>query len=73
MKIYSDSESQNTLNAVLSEACKEGAVGIRQKNGQTFIVRPDDVPDSPLDVQGVNLPISTEDIIGFIHEVRKQE
>ena len=73
MKIYSESEAQNNLNVILSEACKEGAVGIRQKNGQTFIVRPEVVPESPLNVQGVNLPVSTGEIIGFIHEARKQE
>jgi hypothetical protein len=73
MKIYTESEAQNILNTILSEACIEGTVGIRKKDGQTFIVRPEDVPVSPLDVQGVNLPITTEEIIGFIHEARKQE
>jgi hypothetical protein len=72
MKVYSDSEAQNDLNTILSEACKAGAVGIRQKDGQTFIVRPENMPDSPLNVKGVNLPITTEEIVGFIHEARKE-
>jgi len=72
MKIYSDSEAQKNLETVLSEARKEGAVGIRQKDGLTFIVRPEGVPDSPLDVKGMSLPISTEEIVGFIHKVRKE-
>jgi hypothetical protein len=71
MKVYSDLEAQQNLDSLLYEARKEGAVGIRQKDGQTFIIRPEDVPDSPLNVQGVNLPISTEEIVGFIHEARK--
>jgi hypothetical protein len=72
MKVYSDQEAQQNLDSLLSEARKEGSVGIRQKDGQTFIVRPQNVPDSPLNVQGVNLPITTEEIIGFIHEARKE-
>ena len=72
MKIYSDSEAQEHLEAVLSKARKEGAVGIRQQDGQMFIVRPENVPDSPLNVEGVKLPISTDEIVGFIHEARKE-
>jgi hypothetical protein len=72
MKIYSDSEAQYNLDSLLCEARKDGAVGIRQKDGQTFIIRPVDVPDSPLNAKGVNLPITTEEIAGFIHETRKE-
>jgi len=31
------------------------------------------VSDSPLNVPGVNLPIAIEEIVGFIHEARKEE
>ncbi|MGA2796300.1 MAG: hypothetical protein ABSE63_01845 [Thermoguttaceae bacterium] len=72
MKVYSDSEAEKNLNSVLREASKEGAAGIRKKDGQTFIVRPENVPDSPLNVEGVKLPISTDEIVGFIHEARKE-
>jgi hypothetical protein len=72
MKIYSYSEAQQNLDSLLCEARKDGAVGIRQNDGQTFIIQPEGVPDSPLNVKGVNLPITTEEIVGFIHEARKE-
>ena len=46
-------------------------VGIRQKDGQTFILRPEIIAESPINVPGLNLPITTEEIIGFIHEGRR--
>lgn len=73
MKIYSESDAKENLETVLSEARKDGAVGIRQKDGLTFIIRPEDIPDSPLNVKGVNLPITTEEIFGFIHEARMED
>ena len=72
MKVFSDQEAQQNLQSVLSEARKEGSVGIRQGNGETFVLRPEGLPDSPLNVKGVNLPISTDEIVGFVHEARKE-
>ncbi|MGD0516673.1 MAG: hypothetical protein ABSA26_03990 [Thermoguttaceae bacterium] len=71
MKVFTDNEAQQNLELLLGEAQKEGAVGIRQKDGKTFILRPENIPDSPLNIPGLNLPITTEEIIGFIHEGRK--
>ena len=72
MKIYSDSEAKQNLELILNEAGREGAVGIRQKDGHTFIVRPESSFISPLNVQGVNLPVSTAEIVDFIHEGRRE-
>jgi hypothetical protein len=71
MKIYSDSEAKDNLETLLGEANRAGAVGIRQKDGHTFIVRPESCFNSPLEVQGVNLPVSTAEIVDFIHEGRR--
>jgi hypothetical protein len=73
MKVFTDNEARQNLEQILGEAQKEGAVGIRQKDGKTFILRPESIHDSPLNVPGINLPISTEEIIGFIHESRREE
>jgi hypothetical protein len=72
MKFYSDQEAQQNLELLLGEAGREGAVGIRRKDGLTFIVRPENGSVSPLDVPGVNLPVSTEEIVEFIHEGRRE-
>ncbi|MGW8257879.1 MAG: hypothetical protein ACWGMZ_10375 [Thermoguttaceae bacterium] len=72
MKIFNDNEAKQNLEQILGEAQKEGAVGIRQQDGQTFILRPENIPESPLDVPGLNMSITTEEIIGFIHEGRRE-
>jgi hypothetical protein len=72
MKVFSELEAQQNIELVLKEASRSGVVGIRQKNGQTFFVRPERSETSPLDVPGVKLPISTPEIIGFIHEGRRE-
>jgi predicted house-cleaning NTP pyrophosphatase (Maf/HAM1 superfamily) len=71
MKVFTDSEARQNLEQLLGEAQKDGAVGIRQKDGQTFILRPENISESPLNVAGLNLPITTEEIIGFVHEGRR--
>jgi hypothetical protein len=72
MKFYTDSEAKKNLELLLGEAGREGAVGIRREDGSTFIVRPESSFASPFGVNGVNLPISTAEIIEFIHEGRRE-
>jgi hypothetical protein len=72
MKIFSESEALKNFELLLEEANRSGAVGVRQENGQTFIIRPELPSKSPFDVPGINLPISTEEIIEFVHEGRRE-
>jgi hypothetical protein len=72
MKVFSESEATKNLEMILIEATRNGAVGIRQENGQTFIVRPEFPSKSPFDVPGINLPITTAEIIESIHEGRPE-
>lgn len=71
-------ETQQTLAALLEQARQEGAVRIQRENGQRFVLKPERSPApasekrSPLDVEGLNLGISTQEVIEFIHEGRKQ-
>ena len=65
-------ETQQSLPALLEQARREGAVRIRSSDGQTFVLKPEDSARSPLDVEGVDLSISTAEIIEFIHEGRKR-
>jgi hypothetical protein len=41
------------------------------KDGQVFIVRPQLSTKSPFDVRGIDLGISTREILGFIAEGRR--
>lgn len=46
-------------------------VKIRRDNGNVLVIRPEAKMASPLDVPGVDLGISTEDILACIHEGRR--
>lgn len=65
-------ETQQSLAVLLEQARQEGEVRIRREDGQTFVLRPEHVKRSPLDVEGINLSVSTDEIVGFIREGRKQ-
>jgi hypothetical protein len=71
MKVYTYSEARQTLASVLEQARKEGAVAIRRKDGQIFVVRPEPSTGSPLDVKGVELSVTTEEVVAFIRESRR--
>jgi antitoxin Phd len=72
MKEYTYSEARQKLSAVLDEAKREGAVRIRRRDGQAFVLKSERKMKSPLDVKGVNLNITKEEIIEFIREGRRE-
>jgi hypothetical protein len=65
-------ETQQNLTTLLEQACRQGEVRIRREDGQTFVLKPENAGRSPLDIEGVDLGISTGEIIEFIREGRKQ-
>lgn len=65
-------ESQQSLSVLLEQARQDGAVRIRREDGQTFVLQPENAGRSALDVSGLDLGISTEEIMEFIREGRKQ-
>ena len=71
MIVYTHSEARQKSASLLEQAVKEGEVRIQRKDGQTFAVRPEPSVGSPLDVKGVNLGITTAEIVQFIHEGRR--
>ena len=72
MKEYTYSEARQKLSAVLDEAKREGAVRIRRRDGQVFVLKSEHVVRSPLDVNGLNLNISREEIVEYIREGRRK-
>ncbi len=65
-------ETQQSLSVLLEQARQEGEVRIRREDGQTFVLKPENGKRSALDVKGIDLGISTDEIVGFIREGRKQ-
>jgi hypothetical protein len=71
MKVYTYSQARQSLASLLEQAKKEGAVRIRRRDGQTFILKPEAAGGSPLDVEGIDLGITTEEIVSFVREGRR--
>lgn len=56
---------------MLERAFEKGEVRIKRKNGQTFVLKPEN-KRSALDVEGINLNISTEEIVDIVREGRER-
>lgn len=72
MKVYTYSEARQKLASLLDQAAREGEVRIRRKDGQVFVLKPHPTNRSPLDVEGIDLGITTQEILEFIEEGRKK-
>jgi antitoxin Phd len=52
----------------LGKAVQGGEVMIRRKDGQFFVVKPKSKSGSPLDVEGIDLGVTSADIVAYIRE-----
>jgi antitoxin Phd len=73
MNVYTFSEARQKLATVLEEAQRKGAVRIKRRDGSEFEIAPVRSQASPLDVQGVDLGLSDEEIVSAVREVRARE
>ena len=71
MKVYTYSQARQSLSKLLDQASKEGVVRIRRRDGRTFVIQPERSNTSALDIEGVDLGVSTDEIVAFIHEGRR--
>lgn len=71
MKEFTYSEARQRLAALLERAVREGAVRIRRKDGQVFVLRPERAAGSPLDVPAISARLSREEILDAIREGRR--
>lgn len=44
-----------------------------RRDGQNFLVMPEQSVDSPLDIDGVDLGVTSEEIVALIHEGRRRD
>jgi len=70
--VYTYSEARQKFAKVLEQASTEGEVLVRRKDGQVFIIRPVFEKKSPLDVAGIDLGISTPELIDIIRKSREK-
>jgi hypothetical protein len=71
MKEFSTVEARQRLASLLEHASKDGAVRIRRKDGQAFVLRPEQPVLSPLDVPAIEARLSRDDILEAIREGRR--
>lgn len=77
MKSYTYSEARGNFATVLEEAPRDGAVEIRRRDGSVFRILPAPTSKgrskaSPLDAKGINLAISTADLVAIVREGRER-
>ena len=72
MRVYTYSEARQNLASLLDAAQRDGAVGIRRRDGRSFVLRPEPSGGSPLDVEGVDLGVTTDEIVAMIREGRER-
>ncbi len=72
MRVYTYSEARQKLAALLDEARRKGAVRIRRRDGQEFVLRPVEPDGSPLDVEGLKLDWSRDEIVAAVREGRER-
>ena len=72
MREYSFTEARQHFASILDEAKREGAVCIKKRDGEAFYIKPAVPKKSPLDVKGVDLGISSSEIVETIREGRER-
>ncbi len=73
MREYSFTEARQHFASLLEEAKKEGAVCIKKRDGESFCLKPVVPKKSPLDIKGVDLEISSSEIVDIIREGRERK
>lgn len=71
--VYTYTEARQNLASLLDRAVNEGEVRIKRRDGQVFVIRPEHAVTSPLDVESIDLDITTEEIVQFVSEGRRYQ
>ena len=69
--VYTYTEARQNLASLLDESAREGEGRVKRRDGQVFVIKPEQVTTSPLDVEGIDLNVSTDEILQFIAESRR--
>ena len=71
MNTYTYSEARQKLASLLEQAAKYGEVRIKRRDGQVFVIKPQERKGSPLEVKGIKTKLSRREILKSIEEGRK--
>ena len=71
MNTYTFTEARQKLASLLEQAARTGEVRIKRRDGQVFVIRPQKRQGSPLDIEGVQLNLTRDEILESIAESRR--
>ncbi len=71
MNVYTYTEARQNLASILDQAAREGEVRIKRKDGQVFVIKLQRSTKSPLEVEGIDLGVTTQEIVDFIDDGRR--
>ena len=69
--LYTVTEAKRNLALILDRAAREGVVRIKRRDGATFVIKLEQKTVSPLDVEGIPMGLSRDEILEFIHDGRR--
>jgi PHD/YefM family antitoxin component YafN of YafNO toxin-antitoxin module len=72
MNVYTYTEARQRLAELLERAAREEEVRIRRRDGRVFVVRLEHEEGSPLDVEGLDLGLTAEEIVEIVREGRRR-
>ncbi len=72
MNVYTYTEARQRLAELLERAAREGEVRIRRRDGRVFVVRLEREEGSPLEVEGLDLGLTVEEIVAMVREGRSR-
>jgi len=70
--VYAYSEARQKLATVLDQVLEQGGSGSSARLGRFFIIRAEPREGSPLDVPGIDVPISADEIVQFVEKGRQR-
>lgn len=71
MNIYTSSEVQKQFPTLLKKALSEGRLLFKTQDGQVFVISPmPPIKKSPFELPGINLGITTSEILQAVRESR---
>lgn len=72
MRQYNFSEARRNFASVLETAKQEWIICIYKRNGEAYYLTPAKVKKSPLDVEGIDLHLSSSQIMSIVRESREK-
>jgi hypothetical protein len=72
MEVFTYSEARQNMAALLEKADQGECIRIRRKDGHLFELRAAKETRSPLDIEGIDLGVSTSEIVDVVRESREQ-